>query len=123
MSPFGGILALADRREPTVNFAVTTGTLMGVTRPSLDISVSAPPWLLGGALVCLQEQADLFFPDDYSLRHKDQIEAARKLCLSCPSRGNCLEWALPQTSLQGIWAATTPMERRRIRTKKNPRPF
>jgi hypothetical protein len=98
----------------------------GVTK-TLDINVSAPPWLRelppGKDLPCWEQDPELFFPYSYSLGWQDQIDEAKEICAACPVRDACLEWAIPRTDLEGIWAGTTPMERRRIRTGKGERPF
>jgi WhiB family transcriptional regulator, redox-sensing transcriptional regulator len=97
--------------------AVAVGSFAGVTTLPLDITISAPAFL-AGADGCQGENRDLFFPDDYGLRHRAEIEEAKEICLRCPVRLHCLDWAVPQASLDGIWGATTPPERRRIRTGK-----
>ena len=42
------------------------------------------------------------------------LAEARTICGSCPARQDCLEYALADLSLVGIWAATTLNDRRRI---------
>lgn len=42
------------------------------------------------------------------------LAEAKPICGSCPARQSCLEYALADLSLVGIWAATTLAERRRI---------
>lgn len=42
------------------------------------------------------------------------LAEARTICGGCPARQSCLEYALADLSLVGIWAATTLAERRRI---------
>ena len=96
-----------------------TAISIGSLPLSLDISVDAPTWMLTSEpMRCLEvEDPDLFFPDDYGLRNKDQIEEARRECHKCPAYDACLEWATGVPSLEGIWAATTPPERRRLRNQ------
>lgn len=100
--------------------AVASGSL---ARPGLDpsrdlSSVNLPPWILEGSpdAVCLRSDPETFFPDNYGLQYRDQIEYARGRCDFCPLLPLCRQWAVPRTDLDGIWAATTPPERRRIRT-------
>lgn len=95
--------------------AVASGCLVGSWNPCLSLTVTAPEWISGA--VCAWEQ-DLFFPEDYSLRNRDQIEEARSRCLACPALVACGEWAIPQARLDGIWGAMTPPERRRIRRQR-----
>lgn len=77
------------------------------------------PWLthIDTDLECANETR-LFFPPDYTATFHDDIEKAKALCMVCPLARSCLEWALPQTSLEGIWGATTPADRRRIRRRR-----
>jgi WhiB family redox-sensing transcriptional regulator len=42
------------------------------------------------------------------------LAEARTICGGCPARQACLEYALNDLSLVGIWAATTLNERRRM---------
>ena len=88
------------------------------SRPDINFSVTKPPWLqVEEPLACQGQDPELFFPWSYGLQCKDQIDAAKDLCLQCPVRELCLAWAAPQTDLQGIWAATTPADRRRMRKR------
>jgi len=100
-----------------VNAALGTLAKPGATR-SLSINVCSPAWLRGETPPCWDKDPELFFPYKYNLTYEDQIQEARAVCQACPVRLRCLEWALERPDLEGIWAATTPMERRRIRTGK-----
>lgn len=97
--------------------AVAAGRLAGPDSPCYSINVSAPPWLQpgGASPVCHTVRPETFFPRTYGLAYKDQIAEAKALCNACPLQDLCLEWALPKPDLDGIWAATTPPERRRLR--------
>ena len=48
----------------------------------------------------------------------EEIAAARAVCELCPTRAECLEFALGDRSLQGIWAGTDEAERRKIRRQR-----
>ena len=48
----------------------------------------------------------------------DDLAAARAVCALCPTRADCLEFALDDRSLQGIWAGTDEAERRKIRRRR-----
>ena len=47
----------------------------------------------------------------------DTYDRARELCAGCAVRGPCLEVALsdPDAVMVGMWASTTPTERRALR--------
>jgi WhiB family transcriptional regulator, redox-sensing transcriptional regulator len=51
----------------------------------------------------------VFFPTDGA-----GFEAARRVCLDCPVRVECLEYALANHIDQGAWGGTSERERRRI---------
>jgi WhiB family transcriptional regulator, redox-sensing transcriptional regulator len=51
----------------------------------------------------------VFFPTDGA-----GFEAARRVCLECPVRAECLEYALANHIDQGAWGGTSERERRRI---------
>jgi WhiB family transcriptional regulator, redox-sensing transcriptional regulator len=44
--------------------------------------------------------------------------AIRDLCDTCPVRRECLEYALADESLTGLWGGTTDTERRMIRRRR-----
>ncbi|WP_051549226.1 WhiB family transcriptional regulator [Nocardioides sp. URHA0032] len=66
---------------------------------------------------CLHEDPELFFPRGEGSRAQRQIEAARVVCASCPVRGDCLAFAVTTDAQYGVWAGTTPRERRRLRRR------
>lgn len=47
------------------------------------------------------------------------IEQARRFCRRCPIAADCLRWALthPDETRIGVYAATTPGQRRRLRRR------
>jgi WhiB family redox-sensing transcriptional regulator len=74
-------------------------------------AASAPPddanWMLRAK--CRGMNPATFFPTDGA-----GFEAARKICLECPVRAECLEYALVNRIDQGAWGGTSERERRRI---------
>jgi WhiB family redox-sensing transcriptional regulator len=66
---------------------------------------------------CQHEDPELFFPTSDGSRAQGQIDAARAVCDSCPVRRDCLDLALSTDAKYGIWAGTTPVERRRLRRR------
>jgi WhiB family redox-sensing transcriptional regulator len=50
-----------------------------------------------------------------------RITAAKAVCARCPVRVNCLEWAIADPHLVGIWGGTTEAERERMRRDKEAR--
>ncbi len=49
---------------------------------------------------------------------KADYEAAGGLCADCPVRQQCLEVALADDSLVGLWGGTTDVERREMRRQR-----
>lgn len=70
-------------------------------------------WADRGA--CRGDDQDLFFPPPW----RGEISAAdvdrvRPICQACPVFVECHTWALTRET-EGIWAATSPKDRRRLR--------
>ncbi|MCX4993515.1 WhiB family transcriptional regulator [Streptomyces sp. NBC_00568] len=59
-----------------------------------------------------------FFLDSYAPQTREVL-AAGALCRRCPVAKSCLIWALanPTLAYDGIWAATTPSQRRTLRKR------
>lgn len=64
---------------------------------------------------CRDTSPELFFPIGTTGLAIDQIEAAKTVCLGCPSRVPCLEFALSTNQDSGVWGATSEEERRHLR--------
>lgn len=67
---------------------------------------------------CREADPDLFFVpgEDYTAPAAlAQVAAARRVCLTCPVRIECLSWAVEVSEDHGLWAGMTPDERRTIR--------
>jgi hypothetical protein len=58
--------------------------------------------------LCRETDPDLFFPGK-----GEPTAEAKRVCLGCEVRTQCLEWAL-KNGERGIWGATTTAQRRRI---------
>lgn len=60
--------------------------------------------------LCAQTDPDAFFPNSGS-----RALAGRQVCMGCEVRAECLEFALVNDIQFGVWGATGPGERRRLR--------
>jgi WhiB family redox-sensing transcriptional regulator len=58
---------------------------------------------------CSAVPPSTFFPSDGV-----GVDAARKICLDCPVKRQCLEYALANRIDHGVWGGTSERERRRI---------
>jgi len=64
---------------------------------------------------CRDTSPELFFPIGTTGQAIDQIEAAKAVCMGCPSRVPCLEFALSTNQDSGVWGATSEEDRRHLR--------
>lgn len=64
---------------------------------------------------CRDTSPELFFPIGTTGQAVEQIEAAKSVCLSCPSQVQCLEFALGTNQDSGVWGATSEEDRRHLR--------
>jgi WhiB family redox-sensing transcriptional regulator len=76
--------------------------------PDLPILGERPAWQRRAA--CRGKGTDLWFATA-----SEALDAARSVCEACPLRHACLDYALSDPGLVGIWAVTDERERRRMR--------
>ncbi len=106
-------MALADSWDITrPEFAefelIAQGLVDRVPDPDPDLSWRA-------TASCRDTSPELFFPVGTTGLAVDQIEAAKAVCMGCPSRVPCLEFALSTNQDSGVWGATSEEERRHLR--------
>jgi len=77
---------------------------------------TAGNWRSAGA--CLSADPDLFFPISSAGPAERQIARAKQICAGCGVRRECLEFALSQDQIYGIWGGTTVEDRQRERRRK-----
>jgi WhiB family transcriptional regulator, redox-sensing transcriptional regulator len=85
-------------------------------------AAATPPrfdWRLAAA--CRDLDPDLFFPIGTAGPAVTQIAEAKEICLTCPVRTSCLDWALRHYQDYGIWGGTTERERQALRSAVNVR--
>jgi WhiB family redox-sensing transcriptional regulator len=58
---------------------------------------------------CTDIPRTTFFPHD-----RVGIMVAKRVCASCPVRGQCLEYALENRIAHGVWGGASEQERRRM---------
>lgn len=68
---------------------------------------SETSWMARG--LCREIAPAVFFPSDGV-----GVDRARKICVNCPVKAPCLEFALDQRIDHGVWGGTSERERRRI---------
>lgn len=69
--------------------------------------VNDEPWVADA--VCAQTDPELFFPEKGYTPH-----AAKKICMGCVARLDCLDYALRTYQRYGVWGGTTERERRKL---------
>lgn len=70
-------------------------------------SVLDTDWMAKGN--CAEKPPSLFFPSDGV-----GVEVAKRVCVDCPVRSQCLEYALDNRIDHGVWGGTSERERRRL---------
>ena len=60
---------------------------------------------------------ELFYADDCQQPDKAVVEQARAICIQCPVRVPCLQWALQNEDF-GMWGGLTANERRDFKRRK-----
>jgi len=61
---------------------------------------------------CLDVPGDLWFPD---LVHSREHKMARVICMTCPVKVQCLDYALDNNIEHGTWGGLLPLERKALR--------
>jgi WhiB family redox-sensing transcriptional regulator len=64
---------------------------------------------------CRGMSVEMFVTDDTRGSGGDE---AKKVCRPCPEKRACLEYALSEPCLVGVWGGTTAKERRLIRAER-----
>jgi WhiB family transcriptional regulator, redox-sensing transcriptional regulator len=62
--------------------------------------------------LCAQTDPEAFFPEKGG-----STREAKKVCLSCDVRGECLEYALAHDERFGIWGGLSERERRKLKKR------
>jgi WhiB family redox-sensing transcriptional regulator len=64
-------------------------------------------WMADG--LCRDIHPSVFFPSDGV-----GVDVARRICMDCPVKAPCLEYALRSRIDHGVWGGASERERRRI---------
>lgn len=63
---------------------------------------------------CASVDPDLFFPG-----RGEDVRPAKAVCAVCPVRARCLDHALAEHEVHGVWGGTSENERRKIRSERH----
>lgn len=89
--------------------ALLEGLMFGLGVP--PSSARRPSWMDDAA--CLEYPELEFIPP--STRSEDHATRARAVCGRCLCRAECLDYALADPTLLGVWGGTSTAERRALR--------
>ena len=70
---------------------------------------------------CRGPQAVVFFPPSHFERKDEKLERegrAKAICVTCPVRQSCLEYAVRIREPHGIWGGLNELERKQILTHR-----
>jgi WhiB family transcriptional regulator, redox-sensing transcriptional regulator len=87
-------------------------TLMPTTAPGFELAYTGEDEELSWQeqALCAQTDPEAFFPEKGG-----STRDAKKICMSCPVRAECLEYALAHDERFGIWGGLSERERRRLK--------
>ena len=84
--------------------------LLGVSRAYNDFDEDPLAWQSDA--ICAQTDPEAFFPEKGG-----STREAKRVCLSCDVRSECLEYALAHDERFGIWGGLSERERRRLKRR------
>lgn len=73
------------------------------------------------AAACRDEDPELFFPIGTTGPAAEQADAAKRICMRCEVREECLEFAIASNQDAGVWGGLTEDERRTLRRQRQRR--
>lgn len=71
-------------------------------------------WMDAG--LCAQVDPELFFPEKDS--GKNTAADAKRVCMGCPVRVTCLDYAVRTGQAHGVWGGLSERERRAVRAAR-----
>ena len=71
------------------------------------------PWVADA--LCAQTDPDAFFPEKGG-----STREAKRTCMACDVRAECLDYALRNNERYGVWGGLSDRERRKIRAQEHP---
>lgn len=88
-------------------------TIMSLV-PGIDPDPDADGAVLGWQerALCAQTDPEAFFPEKGG-----STREAKKVCISCEVRAECLEYAMANDERFGIWGGLSERERRRLKKR------
>jgi len=110
------VVALGLPRQRSASGSVGSGDLRSVSAgPSAPMGTSTGKGAVDEAgwqeqALCAETDPEAFFPEKGG-----STREAKRVCLSCEVRAECLEYALENDERFGIWGGLSERERRRVK--------
>lgn len=70
-----------------------------------------PDWYVDA--LCPQTDPEVFFPSE-----GQSGRAAKTVCATCPVRSQCLDWAMENCELFGVWGGVSSKDRQKMRREQ-----
>lgn len=86
--------------------------------PSTLAGSRLPAFAADPRRACATADPRLFFPEPGDVGRAANGRAGIEICNRCPFLDECRDYAVPITDLGGVWGATTPYDRQRIRMQR-----
>lgn len=86
----------------------TSTAEISALRDTLTAGTAQQDWAAHAA--CTQADPAVFYPGQ-----GQRSRAAKRICLACPVRLDCLTWALSRNERYGVWGGMGGSDRRRLR--------
>jgi len=80
-------------------------------RTAWDYFPPPEPWMASG--LCSQTDPDAWFVDKGG-----SVKGAKRVCLACPVRAECLAYALKHDEHWGVWGGKSERERRKLKRQQ-----
>lgn len=74
----------------------------------MNLELRFEPWMDGA--VCAQTDPEMFYPDKGG-----STREAKKTCLTCDVRAECLQYAIANNEHFGVWGGVSERERRKMK--------
>ncbi|MFJ8301560.1 WhiB family transcriptional regulator [Streptomyces sp. NPDC094447] len=74
----------------------------------MTLALLTPDWFEDG--LCAQTDPEVFFPEKGG-----STKDAKQVCMACPIRVECLDYAVSHEERWGVWGGLSQRERRRLK--------
>jgi WhiB family redox-sensing transcriptional regulator len=98
--------------EDDVADGLVEGSVEGGTLADAGSDVLPPELSWQERALCAQTDPEAFFPEKGG-----STREAKRVCMSCEVRAECLDYALAKDERFGIWGGLSERERRRVKTQ------